>query len=288
MAEPNAALNGVGDDNTLPPDVEELLVDGTDPKGGDPRQSRYQSQPTSIDPLDEMGNSIVTGGSKEKEAMGFDCHLETTCRGMNPSFTKKEHRELIRDKWMHWDDLRDARGQVVEHGCLWYPTYTEQALIMSRIFPASALVYAFHGEHNEWLTQDIRDKAVSAKRASVPADPPSVPTGGSDPLALGNDWLDQTTSPFETTGVPSDNASLDQSLPTPELDLPTNATGGIDLDAALDLAEAQVQAHVNVPMEPGVPVPPNMGFDQPPAGSTAERTRKSVAELAAAKSNLNK
>lgn len=266
------------------------------PKGGDPRQARMQSSP--VDMLAQMSAAGRggKGGAEEKDEVGFDCHFEPTFQGNPAALSGKVHREMVRDKWQHWNPVYDHTGKVIDPGILWYPTYVEQAQILGRIFPAAALEYAFYGEHNDWLTPEIRAAAVQARSASVPAAPPAFtppqttqttqqpfnPFDGVVPAGW-SDALDQPHLP-EASVTPASVTPVDSALPTPMDYL------GDDPMAAL---AAQSNALLDVPALPVSNLPTqdalSAGFEAPPTetpASTNQPAQSPAARLAAAKQAL--
>ena len=130
------------------------------PKTGDPRKAQYQSQPTQDAFANTQGATTTqrSRGAKKRDDIGYGCHFEKSFQGRTASLAGA--REMVRDKWIHWQEL------------LWFPTQVEQAHMLGNILPAAALVYAFAGEHDEWLSPEVRSKAVARVSAQVPAAPP--------------------------------------------------------------------------------------------------------------------
>lgn len=172
------------------------------PKGGDPRQNRYENQPAGFDPLAQSGAAgqggrrRASGTGTDGAGFGFDCHLETSWQNLRPAIDEK-YREQVWDRWRHWDDsaAKDEYGRPKIEGILHYPSYAEQAELLSRVLPAQILVYAFYGEHNDWLTEDVRRKAVEARSATVPDQPPPVFRPSSPPGGPGHP-ADHAADPF--------------------------------------------------------------------------------------------
>lgn len=139
------------------------------PKVGDPRKQQYISQPTD-DAFAYTGAAAGSnsGKKKSKEDIGFGCHFQRDYQGraaslapMADGWNHSPNAAMIRHKWLHWREI------------LYCPSLAEQAAILGGIMPAAALCYAFEGEHNEWLTPEIRAKAKELRSASVPAAPPT-------------------------------------------------------------------------------------------------------------------
>jgi hypothetical protein len=165
-------------------------------------------------------------GSSDRGAIGFDLKLEKRCSYLNgfpAHFTDASHVDSVRRQWRYWEDI------------VHYPSEREQAQLLSKIFPASMIAYAFDGEHSEWMTDDIRQAAraeLEAEHRSVPA--PSVAAYGSVPVH-GNQGPSQSIyavtpaqpapgpGPASWQGYQSPAASLYSPMATPVGMPPPNA-----------------------------------------------------------------
>ncbi len=249
------------------------------PKGGDPRQAQYQSKPVDVDPFSQTGGGHRSGGGgeKKKDDVGFDCHLATNFEKLGAAMKQEQQKAMLLQKWIHWDDAKDQSGRTIP-GLLWYPSYQEQAQMLARVLPADMLLYAFYGEHNEWLTEDIRRKAVAAR--SVPVQ--GISEGkGPNVSHTPFDATDtaQASVPFGSdTGTnevdPFSGGQTDEALPTPtgsiDSDLGGETDAGFDMLGAADLNNAT----------------PGAGFDVPPTPTTSPNAPIGIGALAAARSKL--
>lgn len=114
---------------------------GTDPAG------RYQSSPaeqvTSWDQIDSGADgSVSASGQQRQEVRGFDLEIDKTFANIPATFNQVGEQQ-IRDHWQHWDDI------------LYFPTEVEQAHMLGRCFPATAVHYAFWGHNRDWVSDEI-------------------------------------------------------------------------------------------------------------------------------------
>jgi hypothetical protein len=137
------------------------------PKGGDPRTKLQRSNPAfSGIPMSPATFSAgaapaAAKGGKDKDEIGFDAHIEKISSvdgliGMPANLSDPATIKMVRRKWRHWNDI------------LHFPSDIEQAQILASIFPAAMLVYAFEGEHPQWLTDDVRKRAAIELGAQLP------------------------------------------------------------------------------------------------------------------------
>jgi hypothetical protein len=286
------------------------------PKGADPTQGRYQSQPIGAEILDQQAEAggRGDGGAKARQEVGFDVRLEKDFQGLKAVMASEKHRAMMRKKWKHWDEQKDKAGQVRDPGILWYPTYVEQARILSRIIPAEALYYAFSGQHNDWLDEDTKKRAKATLTAGYQppaapraAPPPPPPTDGEDdfPFNAPPDWdvnaagnQDAALLPVAAPQAPASLTAPDQSLPPAHDFSPPDGAVEMapeNLDSLLDNVATEAEslfgpagAAASPPLPPAVTT---AGFDGPPPPTpgtpdTAARTAKSAAALAAAKNKM--
>ena len=274
------------------------------PSGGDPRSVGMGAVTAPVGNIfDQPGDFTTAGGKgkkKEEDAIGFDLHIEATYN--NNSASLANNAKLVHQKWKHWDDQYDHTGKMVGKGILWMPNYVEQAEMLSRIFPAEMLVYAFYGQHDDWLTEDVLRKAKEARSASVPAVPPSLnraesfaggttsdvddPFSGNTVAQPTKDW-NASMEPYGDGQAPLDSAVADPALPKPTLD----AEGGEpqSMDELFSNMAAEADTVFTAPTEVTSASAANTGFDprptQPPVAPAAPTpaTTAGAAALAAAK-----
>lgn len=156
------------------------------PKGCDPRQTRNINLPVSGgDPFAVAVRPQMPGGQKkENKEIGFDCHIERTftAAGQSLPASMTKHKQQVLEKLFFWEDILE------------FPSYKQQVAYMASILPAEMLVYAFYGEHNDWLTPDILASAKAARMSSLPSSPPTFNPQPS-PFPAGN-----TGSPYDAPG----------------------------------------------------------------------------------------
>lgn len=257
------------------------------PKGGDPRQGQYQSAPVDVDPYSQTGGGHRGGGGGDKkEEVGFSCHLDTKYEKTSAVMKQDQQKAMLLQKWMHWDDAYDATGRKVVSGLLHYPSYAEQAQMLARVLPADMIVYAFYGEHNEWLTPELRKKAVESR---------SVPVQGISP---GN-GPNVSHAPFDATGttapavpfgsdVDTDQFSGVDQFASGQADEALGAASDLDAElgdnpaAAFDALSAASGLEPNE-VSPDAPVASDAGFDPKPA---PEAAAEGPGKLAAARAKL--
>lgn len=255
------------------------------PKGGDPRQPRYQSDPTEVDPTEFTGGG--RDGEKKKEEVGFSCHLEKNYERIPAAMSRPQQMQEMHSHWIHWDDVRDTEGRVVKHGLLHYPTYAEQAQILGRVFPADMLEYAFYGEHSDWLTEDILRKARAARTASVPAAPPTSSAAAYTPPAPSTPFFDDGSgfAGYDDPTAPPAAQAEPPGLIDPAV---AEATGGVEIEGEVSdladgmdiLATAAGTGFDPLPAPTGAPVP------VPSAAPPAAEAPASAGKLAAARAAL--
>jgi hypothetical protein len=167
LLERNTAFNGD------PLDFERRFVNGdpVDPRfgryfnfyqaGHDPRLSSHESQPTKTSSFGAEGtfSDRSGGGSGDGKLKGFEFHIAKEHAAMTADFSGNSV-DMIKSKWRYWQET------------LYHPTEIEQAHLLGGCFPASAILYAFDGHNRDWITDEVRQKAVNAVQASVPAVPP--------------------------------------------------------------------------------------------------------------------
>lgn len=265
------------------------------PEGGDPRESK-QNMPTNYDPLSSTGHKSSGGRgghAEEREFAGFDCHIDKTFQNQPATLNRPNQRIFLLNQWRYWEDI------------LFFPTIVEQVQILSEVLPASMLEYAFVGEHDNWLTPEIRAKITMAKSATVPS-APSLPQRGQapghqpqqasptaastaplaasqpyDPLGTPGDWNPgKAPDPFPQGSTPFDGGGgqVDEALSRPPAGppvLPASSLDGILADAAKQANElfGGPQIGPGTSASPAVlpvgPVnPASAGFDTPPAAGS--------------------
>jgi hypothetical protein len=85
------------------------------------------------------GSQAPTG---QREKVGFTVDIVPDYNGIPAALPAPEHRAMIRDKWVHFDEL------------MYTPGYVEQAHLLCQVMPADILVYAWGDAHPDWITED--------------------------------------------------------------------------------------------------------------------------------------
>lgn len=268
------------------------------PLGGDPRKAQ---QAESISDIYGHNRSQQDNKSGGKDEAGFDIHMEKFYGAKFPASIPQQYHEVVYSKWRHWDELRRPDGEIGDRGILWYPNYVEQAQLLGRIFPADMLEYAFFGGHSDWLTQEIREKAVAARKASVPAAPP--PATNYRPAAVVETPV--FDNPFGAVDTPetTDNGNWGASIEDNKVKEVKEVADSVVQDQTLvDCGDSSVDelfARLSAGVEQAVgedavaessEATVAAEFDPKPEDhkATQERTKQSVAALAAAKAAARK
>lgn len=144
--------------------------------GHDPR-NKYAAQPVNGNPMiSPMVNPMAGGQTKSGgsfEERGFDLFLSPTAPGCGPAtMNSPELREMVRSKWRHWEDI------------LYFPTEVEQAHMLNRVFPATAIMAAF-ADNPSWILDETRAKAVNQTQFVNPGYPPAAGVPGFGPPGFG-------------------------------------------------------------------------------------------------------
>lgn len=139
--------------------------------GTDDQWLRSKNRPS---PFVRQQNNANLASSASNMA-GFEVSILKEFNGVSPVI---KNAAMVREKWLFWEDV------------LVFPNYVEQAHMLARHFPASAILYAF-ASRPEWIPSYL-----TSKSAVVPA---SVPAGGQSSL-------DQHSSGFN-------DSEPEQSLP---------------------------------------------------------------------------
>lgn len=161
-------------------------------KGHDPRTQRKsgfvnnsQTSPQSW----QRRPSRTNAGKYSNDGIGFDLYLTDQYGGHSPKMNSQEQIEVIRSKWRFWEDV------------IHIPSYEEQARIMSRLFPASALLYAWSG-YRDWITDDIRKSAANAVSAMVNTPKTNPQSSMTNPFAdMAESSKSQPQDPFTGDGI---------------------------------------------------------------------------------------
>lgn len=140
-------------------------------EGGGPQQQQAVAPAAPFDPYapaapNQRGYAGGGGRGNQRPNARYACHLTATLNGGPPDRDilpgLANHAQRIAAKIRPWDDI------------LWFPTDVEQAHIINRHFPASAIMHAFQ-DHPDWILPDTRAQAVNAVSRAVPAAPPGAP-----------------------------------------------------------------------------------------------------------------
>jgi len=131
-------------------------------KGNDPRV-RYSANPSArgqnvATPFTANFNSRPSGGhdSSEEELKGFDMFVTPDLNGLPAALQIPEGVEHAKTKWKYWENILN------------FPTEIEQAHLLCRVFPASAILYAFSGINQDWISDDVKKAAVNAVSVGMP------------------------------------------------------------------------------------------------------------------------
>jgi hypothetical protein len=128
-------------------------------KGADPRE-RYQAQPQARGPLSFQKEQQQAA---TKEIAGYEIHFDTELPDGTPAcLDTPEWADTIREKWIYWEEGLD------------FPTYTQQAHLLNKVFPANAIVFAYENYNRDWITETTWDNYLKRESASVPAVPPGA------------------------------------------------------------------------------------------------------------------
>ena len=129
-------------------------------RGTTPPSRGYSSQPTNVQPassfdegLDQGEDPAAGGASKGDIKKGFDIELTTTYAG-KPATFGPVGEEQVRKHWQHWDDI------------LYFPTEVEQAHMLAKVFPASAIIYSFESVNKEWIPDECWHSLRKPKSAN--------------------------------------------------------------------------------------------------------------------------
>jgi hypothetical protein len=135
-----------------------------------------QQAPTSYRSLqDAISQSQQSQLTKE-----YDIQILKEYDGLSANMEGEEYAKTILNKWLFWEDI------------LYYPTYKEQAHMLARIMPPSAIVYAF-ANHPDWIPDDIKEKGEEELRGKYVPPPTTVQTFPNQPTVF-----PQPQSPFPT------------------------------------------------------------------------------------------
>jgi len=212
------------------------------------RGNSYTSKPTQQTSSFEEGlsgdgsDAAVGGASKEMPKKGFDLEMTTHYGGRIANFNKAGE-DQIRSHWQHWDDI------------LYFPTEVEQAHILSRCFPATAIIYAFESVNRDWISDECWHEIRKPKSANFrdrvefeepPAedDPFGAPTQATQPAssraaaaaaatqrpAEADAWSDLAENGAhggaEDSSVPQRSIDTAVAEPAPSTPTPRTATDG--------------------------------------------------------------
>jgi hypothetical protein len=149
-------------------------------RGTAPPSRGYASSPTTQKNAASFEEGMVDeadparGGAKSDVKKGFDIELTTHYAGRPASFNQVGE-DQIRKHWQHWDDT------------LYFPTEVEQAHMLAKVFPATAVIYAFEPVNKDWIPdecwQEVRKpKSANFRERTEFEEPPAGDVfGGFDP-----------------------------------------------------------------------------------------------------------
>lgn len=155
-------------------------------KGHDPR-TKYGAKPVGHNPYATGGWARGAGSSPGKTAgdIGFDLYIDSMYDNI-PAQIPPDSIEMFKSKWLFWEDI------------LYFATVQEQVRTCFEQFPLSACMYAFEGQHNDWIPEEYRRKFYGTVQTTVPAvvpgQQPPVPAGvpavvpGQQPAAQPSGW----------------------------------------------------------------------------------------------------
>jgi hypothetical protein len=262
------------------------------PKGGDPRQSRGVDP--NYDPLLTPHGAGGSGGARGKDSRefaGYDMHFDTQFQGVPAAFVKPDMSpaqrqaviDYLRSKWLYWEDILD------------FPNDQEQVSRLAAVLPLSMIDYAFTGEHDSWISPELKKRidesrhtwmSVAPPPPSAPHLPPSAPGAGGPPSSpsgsgpnsggpLGSvpGWNGSSAQlppaggggppqAFPAGSLPWDAGSPDQALPKPSAPI----SGGGSIDDALAAAAKEAN---DIFSAPPLPVTPPATNTAAPTGAAA-------------------
>lgn len=96
------------------------------------------------------------GQSRSQEPAGYGCFMEPAFGNISAAF--RPYEGYIAGKVMPWEQL------------LYFPTIDEQAMRIADKFPVDVIMYAWR-DHPQWIPDSVRQRAVAAVSAAVPAFP---------------------------------------------------------------------------------------------------------------------
>lgn len=171
--------------------------------GFDPREKTQEAQ-QGFDPYSaKSGHGLMQ--PRNKEDIGYGAYITTTLDGTEKGITAalKGHEKKIKQKAQPWEKL------------LHFPSDEEQAHIINKLFPATAVYYAFNDDHPDWVLPDTRDSALGRKRVNVPGGVPvkRAEEPEDDPYKNGKRFGAQ-----DTEEDVDDSANMDMFGPAEEVD----------------------------------------------------------------------
>lgn len=268
-------------------------------KGHDPRD-RYQAQAQATQGASPFNQQFAAGGvqggraaADDGELRGFDMFVT---KDMNMAMQAVLPAAQLRDKWRWWDEI------------LYFPTPTEQANMLARCFPLSAIMYAFGQDHPEWISEEARQR-WAAGQPTLQSNPANPPTGPMSPWLAGQGGAVQNASnpfggpvagqpmqqPFGTPGAPVHGGTVappdspfnnmgpvsDQSVPQIEIPSPTE-TVPAQQPVQTPPAQAQAPAPVQPPAQEQAATA-GFSFTPPPAAPASGVTPPATGGSALAK-----
>lgn len=242
-------------------------------RGSTPPSRGYTSQPTQQPTSsfeENMGGDdtdAAQGGAKGEVKKGFDIEITTHYGGRVASFNQVGE-EQIRKHWQHWDDI------------LYFPTEQEQAHMLAKVFPATAIIYAFESVNRDWIPDECWHEVRKPKSANF-----RERTEFEEPPADDGFGTPSTQAPANTTSQPAAAVAATTAPRSAEADAwdadanrDTSARGSEDssvprgsVDAATPVTEAP----------PKAPTPPAAA-----AGSKSESNEATIARLANARTKV--
>lgn len=201
------------------------------------------------------------GGAKGDIKKGFDIELTTHYAG-RPATFNQVGEEQTRKHWQHWDDI------------LHFPTEVEQAHMLTKVFPASAIIYSFESVNKEWIPDECwhairQPKSVNFRERTEFQEPPASddPFGGfaAPSTPAQSPVVSQAAAAVATTAQRSVEVDPWSTDATSD---PTSALAGTE-DHSLPVGTVEASAPAEAP--PAAPTPPAASGGKPSSEAVIAR-----------------
>lgn len=174
--------------------------------GFDPREKSEEAQ-QGFDPYSAKSGHGLMQPRSNKEDIGFGSFITRTLDGSPKGITAslKGHEKKVRQKVRAWSDILN------------FPSDIEQAHLINKIFPPTAIYYAFNDDHPDWVLDETKDLALGRKRVNVPG---GVPVSREADVAVHPDNSDPFGDPDpseEVYEVPTNDGVDENVVPSHDL-----------------------------------------------------------------------